>query len=126
MPERAEVEHLLLSLDHLRAAHRALGTMRPAPAQLRAMVSRELARGEAAAGEALHTLVADGGGGVPESLVKKAAETLGNAQALFEEAGDAASAQRMMRRQGSLQLAAALYEEIEGAGHERAASSRET
>ena len=31
-----------------------------------------------------------------------------------------------MRRQGSLYLAAALCEEIEGAGHERAAASRLT
>ena len=45
---------------------------------------------------------------------------------LYEEIGELAQVQLMMRQQGSLYLAASLCESLEGEGHERAASSRFT
>ena len=47
-------------------------------------------------------------------------------QALYEEIGEAAQVQLMMRRQGSLYLAAAIREALAGRAAERAAASRLT
>ena len=88
------------------------------------MVLRDLAAGEAAAGGALHGIVADGGG--TEASMKKAGECLSNAQLLYEEMGELGQMQLMMRQQGSLYLAAALCASLDGEGHERAATSRLT
>ena len=65
--------------------------------QLRAHVIAQLAQGEAALGSAIHAIVTEGGG--DEGRVKRAAESLGNAQALFEELGERAHMQLMMRKQ---------------------------
>ena len=47
-------------------------------------------------------------------------------QALYEEIGEAAQVQLMMRRQGSLYLAAAIREALAGRAASRAAASRLT
>ena len=59
-----ELQHLLEAVEQLRAARAALDEAPRAaapPPQLRAMVTAQLAHGEAAAGWALHSVVADGG-----------------------------------------------------------------
>jgi hypothetical protein len=117
------VRHLLSMVDHQRAARRALQQPR-GPAALRAMVARDLAAGEASAGSALHAIIAEGGG--DDAMVKQAGECLSNAQALYEELGELAQTQLMMRRQGSLYLAATLCLAIDGATSERAVSARLT
>jgi hypothetical protein len=124
-PEATELQHRLDAVEHARSARRKLRQLRGGgPPQLRAMVSRELATGEAAAGGALHSLVAEGCGS--EADAKKAGECLSSAQQIYEELGEHVLAQRMMRQQGSLYLAAALCESLAGEGHERAAASKLT
>ena len=121
----AQLYHLLEMVEHQRAARRQLKQLRGGgPAPLRAMVLRDLAAGEAAAGGALHAIVAEGDG--TEASVKKAGECLSSAQMLYEEIGELAQVQLMMRQQGSLYLAAALCASLEGESHERAAASRLT
>ena len=84
----------------------------------------QLARDEGAAGGEVHALVAEGRGG--EEAIKSGADLLARAQALYEEIGEAAQVQLMMRRQGSLYLAAAIREALAGRAAERAAASRLT
>ena len=72
----------------------------------------------------MHALVAEGRGG--EEAIKSGADLLARAQALYEEIGEAAQVQLMMRRQGSLYLAAAIREALAGRAAERAAASRLT
>ena len=81
--------------------------------ELLARAVAQHAADEAAAGGALHAIVADGGG--DEATVRAAAEALARAQASFDEIGELAHVQ-LMRRQGSLFLAAALRDEADGAG----------
>jgi len=120
-----ELTFLLEVVGHQRAARQRLKQQRGGgSAPLRAMIVRDLAAGEAAAGACLHAIVAEGGG--TEASVKKAGECLSNAQALYEEIGELAQVQLLMRQQGSLYLAAALCASLEGEGHERAATSRLT
>jgi len=84
----------------------------------------QLAHDEGAAGGEVHALVAEGRGG--EEAIKSGADLLARAQALYEEIGEAAQVQLMMRRQGSLYLAAAIREALAGRAAERAAASRLT
>jgi hypothetical protein len=124
MPGGMELGYRLEAVAHQRQARTALRQLRGGPPPLRAMVLRDLAAGEAACGSALHALIAGGGGN--EESFKRAGECLSHAQVLYEEMGELAMVQQMMRQQGSLYLAASLCESLEGAGHERAASSRFT
>ena len=120
----AEVRALVDAAAQQRAAVDALRSHEMARAQraaVRAVEPELLARAvaqhaadEAAAGGALHAIVADGGG--DEATVRAAAEALARAQASFDEIGELAHVQLMMRRQGSLFLAAALRDEADGAG----------
>ena len=66
------------------------------------------------------------GEGMTTVVAPDGTEHLSYAQTLYEELGELAMVQQMMRQQGSLYLAASLCESLEGAGHERAASSRFT
>ena len=84
----------------------------------------QLAHDEGAAGGEVHALVAEGRGG--EEAIKSGADLLARAQALYEEIGEAAQVQLMMRRQGSLYLAAAIREALAGRAASRAAASRLT
>ena len=59
-----------------------------------AMVTRDLAAGEAAAGSALHTIVSETGG--DEATIKRAAECLSNAQTLYTEIGELAQVLLLM------------------------------
>ena len=94
-----------------RAQRAAVRAVEP---ELLARAVAQHAADEAAAGGALHAIVADGGG--DEATVRAAAEALARAQASFDEIGELAHVQLMMRRQGSLFLAAALRDEADGAG----------
>jgi len=123
MPDRGEARHLLDAVEHQRAAHRLLQNQREQQS-LRAMVTRDLAAGEAMAGNALHAIIAETGG--DDAMIKQAGECLSNAQTLYEELGELAQVQLMMRRQGSLYLAATLCIAIDGATSERAVSARLT
>jgi len=128
--DRAQLDYLQRAVDHQKQAYAHMGRLRGRQPQLRMHVVAQLAQGEAALGGALHALVTEGRG--DEAQLKRAAEALSAAQTHFDQLGERAHVQLMMRRQGSLHLAAALQEQLDtgraerAGGRERAAATRLT
>ena len=125
IPDNAELHWLLTAVEYQREARHQLRQLKGGgPPSLRAMVLRELSAGEAAAGSALHTVVAETGGS--EVILRRAGECLASAQQLYDELGELAQVQLMMRKQGSLYLANLVCAVLDETISARAASSRLT
>ena len=104
LPDETELALLLSAVELQRQAWQQLQQLRGgAPALLRAMVLRELSGGEAAAGLALHAVVAETGGS--EAIVRRAAACLASAQQLYEELGELAQVRLMTADCHGLKLA---------------------